>query len=201
MALRAQSFDLNRAYTVEEFELLPEFGNRYDLLDGRLVKRPVPGGEHSYIIDIIRDAIKFFDPKHQLGYSLQETSVRLGPKNAPTPDISYWKAERQVKITAKAGPRPDLAVEVHSPSDLQSAGALASAMLKVEKLIEGGVPIVWVVYPNRRTVEVYHAGRPYQSGPAHILSLADSLDGEDVIPGFKLAVAALFEKESTYQTQ
>jgi Uma2 family endonuclease len=130
MALRAQNYDLNRAYTVEEFELLPEFGDRYDLLDGRLVKRPVPGGEHSYIIDIIRDAIKFFDPKRQLGYSLQETSVRLGPQNAPTPDISYWKAERNIKITAKAGPRPDLAVEVHSPSTYRAPGHWQAPCLK-----------------------------------------------------------------------
>jgi Uma2 family endonuclease len=74
-------------------------------------------------------------------------------------------------------------------------------MLKVEKLLEGGVSIVWVVYPNRQQVEVYHAGRAYQSGPVQTLGLADSLDGEDVIPGFKLTVAALFEKESTYQIQ
>jgi Uma2 family endonuclease len=68
-------------------------------------------------------------------------------------------------------------------------------MLKVEKLLKGGVSIVWVVYPNRRTVEIYHAGRAYQSGPVQTLGLADSLEGEAVIPGFKLAVAALFEKE------
>jgi Uma2 family endonuclease len=74
-------------------------------------------------------------------------------------------------------------------------------MLKVEKLLEGGVSIVWVVYPNRQQVEVYHAGQAYQAGPVQTLGLADSLDGEDVIPGFKLTVAALFEKESTYQIQ
>src|SRR3569832_116354 len=99
MAMRARNLDFERTYTVDEFEELAEFGDRYDLIDGRLVKRPVPGAEHSYIFDIIRDAIKYFDPERLLGYSLQEASVRLVPKNAPTPDISYWKAELQVKIT------------------------------------------------------------------------------------------------------
>ncbi len=193
MTLRARNLDFERIYTVDEFERLAEFGDRYDLIDGRLVKRPVPGAEHSYIIDIIRDAIKYFDPQRRLGYSLQETSIRLDPKNAPTPDISYWKAERHVKITPKAGPRPDLAVEIHSPSDLQSVGALAGAMIKVEKLLAGGVSIVWVVYPDRKQVEVYHAGQAYQAGPVQTLGLTDSLDGENVIPAFSLAVATLFE--------
>lgn len=195
MALRAQDINFERSYTVDEFENLPEFSDRYDLLDGKLVKKAVPGVEHSAIIDIIRDAMKSYDPSRRYGFSLQETSVRLGPKNAPTPDISYWKAERRVKITPKAGPRPDLAVEIHSPGDLQSAGALAGAMVKVEKLVEAGVSIVWVIYPDRQKVEIYHAGRPFGAGPVQTLGPDDNLDGEEIIPGFRLAIATLFETE------
>ncbi len=51
MALQARKLDFERSYTVDEFERLPQFGDRYELLDGRLVIRPVPGGEHSYIIN------------------------------------------------------------------------------------------------------------------------------------------------------
>src|SRR5436305_1612447 len=127
-AMRAH--EMERLYTVEEFEQLAEFGDRYDLIDGRLVKRPVPGGKHSFIIDNIRDALKAFDPKRKLGFSLQEASVRLGPGNAPTPDMSFWKAERGVEISDSAMPLPDLAVEVHSPSDLKGKVKLAGAMVK-----------------------------------------------------------------------
>ena len=66
-------------------------------------------------------------------------------------------------------------------------------MIKVKKLLAGGVSIVWVVYPDRKQVEVYHAGQVYQAGPLQTLGLTDSLDGENVIPGFSLAVATLFE--------
>jgi Uma2 family endonuclease len=180
-----------KEYTVEEFEQLPEFGERYDLIDGKLVKRPMPGHEHPFIIDIIRDAIKAFDPHKELGYSLQEASVNLGERTAPTPDISYWKAERKVKRTKKAAPLPDLAVEVLSPSDVASPAALRSAMVKVTRLINANVPLVWVVNPKLKTVEVYHAG---QRQPVQILHQGEELDGENVIPGFHLAVSDLFEE-------
>jgi Uma2 family endonuclease len=182
---------IDREYTVEEFEQLPEFGERYDLIDGKLVKKPMPAGEHGQIIDIIRDEIKSFDPKKKLGYSLQEVSVRLGPRNAPIPDISYWKAERNVKPSKSAMPLPDLAVEVLSPSDVASLTALKSALVKVRKLIQANVPIVWVVNPKEKTVEVYHAG---QLQPIEVLGEGQELDGENVIPGFKLAVKNLFEE-------
>lgn len=192
MALPARAVPDVRLYTVEEFEQLPEFGERYDLYDGRLVKRPMPAGEHGFVADILRDAIKAFDPKRKLGYSLQEVSVRLGPRNAPTPDISYWKAKRNVKPGKQAMPLPDLAVEILSPGNTVSPSALRSAMIKVYKLVNANVPIVWVINPDRKTVEVYHAGQADQ--PVDILDVDGKLSGEDVIPGFELAVKVLFEE-------
>jgi hypothetical protein len=41
MAVRARVQDYERLYTAEEFEQLPEFGEDYDLIDGRLVKRHI----------------------------------------------------------------------------------------------------------------------------------------------------------------
>ncbi len=41
MALPIGKIDLERIYTVEEYELLPEFGERYELIDGKLVKETV----------------------------------------------------------------------------------------------------------------------------------------------------------------
>lgn len=191
MALPARKIDYQRLYTVEEFEELPEFGDsRYELIDGKLVKRAMPGHEHGWIIDLIRDAIKFFDPKRQLGYSLQEVSVDLGQNTAPTPDISYWTAARAPKVTKKAAPQPDLAVEILSPSDTASREALNSAMIKVYRLLNVGVTVVWVVNPARKIVEVYHAG---QSHPVQVLDETGVLNGETIIPGFTLPVKELFQ--------
>lgn len=192
MAIRLTTHELEKTYTVEEFEQMPEFDDRYELLDGRLVEKPVPAPEHGWIIDLIRDAIKAYDPKRKLGYSLQEVSLRIDSKNVPIPDISYWKASRNVKRIAGAAPLPDLAVEVLSPSDTKSKVTLESAMVKVYRLLTAGVPIVWVVNPKEKKVLVYHTG---QVEPVQTLALDQDLDGEGVIPGFKLPVRTLFEDE------
>ncbi len=190
MVLRASKRDLEQLYTVEEFERLPEFGDRYELVDGRLVKKPMPGYRHGLIIDIIRDAIKEYDSQRKFGHSIQEVSVRIGPRSAPTPDMSYWKAGRNIQITDGAAPLPDLAVEVLSPSDLQSKAALQSAMVKVYRLLTAGVGIVWVVNPKEEIVTIYQAG---QAEPIKKLGLEETLDGGDVIPGFAIGVKRLFE--------
>jgi Uma2 family endonuclease len=88
---------------------------------------------------------------------------------------------------------PDLAVEVASPS--QSAAEMAA---KVQTYLIGGTALVWVFRPEREAVEVW---RPrdlrtrYQDMRAGITLHADSgdtLDGEDVVPGFSCPVAPLF---------
>ena len=49
---------------------------------------------------------------------------------------------------------PDLAVEVVSPND--SADALEEKLDDYQKV---GVPLVWVIYPEPRTVKVFRQGR------------------------------------------
>ena len=200
MALRVNEAEFEQLYTVEQFEQLPEFNDRYDLIDGRLVKRPMPSLGHGTYTGNIRDAFRDYNRTlpTSLGHMAQETSVTLGPRNAPTPDGSFWKAGRLVSggsALKRSAPLPDLAIEVHSPSDLKSKTDLASAMVKVKKLLAAGVPIVWVVYPNKKRVDVYHAEQGFEAGPVYLKGEGEELSGEDVIPGFVLPVSRIFEVE------
>ncbi|HYI15958.1 MAG TPA: Uma2 family endonuclease, partial [Thermomicrobiales bacterium] len=77
----------------------------------------------------------------------------------------------------------DLAVEVVSPSD--SANDVQE---KVREYLDYGVQLIWVVHPIQRTVTVF---RPDRS--AHVFYEEDTLDGGDVLPGFSLSVATIFE--------
>ena len=77
---------------------------------------------------------------------------------------------------------PDLAVEVVSPSD--SAAAVQS---KVEDWLGAGTRLVWVVYPDTRSVTVYRS-----LNEAEVLSEPDALDGAPVLPDFALPVSDLF---------
>lgn len=78
---------------------------------------------------------------------------------------------------------PDLAVDVVSPS-----GNARNLETKVAEYLEAGVRLVWVFYPDSSTVHVYRRG-----SAAARLGPADMLDGEDVLPGFSVPVAEVFD--------
>lgn len=76
---------------------------------------------------------------------------------------------------------PDLAVEVISPGNM--AG---DTHLKVMQLFNAGTRLVWLVYPESRTVVAHTAEG------AVTLTETDTLSGGDVLPGFELRVSEIF---------
>jgi Uma2 family endonuclease len=77
---------------------------------------------------------------------------------------------------------PDLAVEILSPNDDP-----VDVQQKVRDYLEAGSRLVWIVAPRPRTVTVY---RP--DGSARLVREPAGLEGEDVVPGFTLALAELY---------
>jgi Uma2 family endonuclease len=79
---------------------------------------------------------------------------------------------------------PELAVEViFDSSDSQEQSTLRR---KLANYLSAGV-MVWVVDTEQRTIEVYQTGQNVQ-----VLNQTGTLDGGDVLPGFKLAVKDIF---------
>ncbi|HEX7050192.1 MAG TPA: Uma2 family endonuclease [Longimicrobiales bacterium] len=100
------------------------------------------------------------------------------------PDVAYIRRER----TLGAGPErpfrgvPDLAVEIDLTSAKKPGG-----QQRVVDYLEAGVRLVWVVDPRSRTATAY---RP--DGSARLVRPDEALEGEDVVPGFRLPLAELF---------
>ncbi len=178
-----------KIYTSDEFENLPQFDARYELVNGRLAKKPMPGYEHSLIARLILKQYDRFDPDEQIGQMLQEVSTKLDLTNTPTPDLAFWKAENKPARSTKAAPRPDLAIEVWSPRDLKSKKRREEARERIRKYQAAGVSVIWSINPARKIIEIYH---PDQSAPVQTLGINDELDAGEVIPGFKLKVGMLF---------
>jgi Uma2 family endonuclease len=112
--------------------------------------------------------------------------IRRNPDTVRAPDCAFIRKER---IPANGIPKkfwpfaPDLAVEVLSPSDSAS-----DVFEKIDEWLDAGTRLVWLVDPDKKTVTVHAAKRP-----AIKLRLGDTLEGEDVLPGFKLPVADIFD--------
>jgi hypothetical protein len=77
---------------------------------------------------------------------------------------------------------PDLIVDVIAPSHLAY-----EVDAKVEMFLKAGVPLIWVVHPNVRTIRILRG-----DGSAATLREGDELSGEDVLPGFTCPVASIF---------
>lgn len=179
-------------YTADEFEEMAEFDEGCELIDGRIVKKVSTGDAHGLVCFRIIQQFVIFDPQNEKGLFWPGTSVKIGPQNMPIPDLLFIVASRVPKKRSKKALRviPNLAIEVLSPRDYRSQKTLEDWRSKVRMYQVVGVSIVWVINPDDKTVEIYHKG---QLEPVQVLGVKDELSGEDVIPGFKLAVNKLFE--------
>ena len=77
---------------------------------------------------------------------------------------------------------PDLAVEVISKGNTKK-----EIDRKLREYFASGTRLAWVVQPKTRTVEVYTSATDKK-----VLRVRQSLDGGDVLPGFRLSLARLF---------
>jgi len=103
------------------------------------------------------------------------------------PDVSFVRAGRFMNGQIPKGNctiAPDLVVEVISPKDL----AYAIDEKSIEYL-DAGVPLIWIVSPMAKNVRVL---RSASQGGGVILTAADVITGEDVIPGFSCTVGEFF---------
>ncbi len=79
-------------------------------------------------------------------------------------------------------------VRTHDLGEVASPGNTASDMNdKIVQYFEVGVRLVWLVYPKTRTLHVYRSAKE-----VHILDESDTLEGEPVLPGFRLPVREVF---------
>ncbi len=175
----------------------PAFPWRYELVEGRLVRMTPPGFEHGELTQDLSSALHVFSKAQQLGVvTAAETGFRLNlPGIGDTvlaPDIAFTSAARLAGQPARgsAGRRrylraaPDLIVEIASPD--QHRPEMAE---KARRYLSGGVRLSWIVWPVVREVDVWRAG---SNQPVATLTIADTLDGEDGLPGFRYRVAELF---------
>jgi Uma2 family endonuclease len=161
----------------------------FELIDGKWVEKPM-----SNIAGIVEAAVAALVYAHvragRLGIVLgPDAAYRLfGETSTRTrkPDASFVAAGRITPSRDQDGYwpiAPDLAVEVTSPND--GAEDLEE---KLDEYLRAGVRLVWVIYLPTRNVWAY---KP--DGTARLYRTGDTLPGEDVLPGFTVPVAELFE--------
>lgn len=176
--------------TVDLLLDLPDDGFVYEVVEGVLVRVVGSGFDATTIAHYLGVALTVFVQPRRLGVVTGADGVYkfFGAETGLLPDVGFITAAKVVLIVDRSRPlpfAPDLAVEVASPS--QDAAAMAA---KAQAYMTRGTRLIWVVWPQARHIDVW---RPHQpDGPVDTLNTNDTLDGEDVIPGFTHPVSNVF---------
>jgi Uma2 family endonuclease len=168
---------------------MPEIpGKRFELVNGELVEMPGASFYHGLIAALLYRLMFAFATERHLGVAVPDGVayvLQRDPDVVRVPDASFVSTDR---IPEGDGPigffpgAPDIAVEVVSPNDLAR-----EIDRKVQHYLRAGTRIVWVVWTDELAVTVHTPDRI-----ARRLESGESLDGGDVLPGFSVPVAELF---------
>ena len=167
-------------------------GKRYELIRGVLTEKDVATGD-PHAATVLRagsvvlqyaDATDYGDARAgEPGYKLESD-----PDTVRAPDIS-WFAPGRIPPGATGFPEltPDLCIEVSSPSNSRSDRLLSD---KAQMWLDFGAREVWVLNPEDTTVTRYRTNIA-----PNTLAEDDILDGEELLPGFSVAVWQLFRRQ------
>ena len=183
-----------KRYTAEEFweyARLPENEQwRLELEDGRVVETVSSSPLITVIAGRMIHYLNAFVLPNNLGFvTAPDGSFKLAKGRVRQPDCAFISNKRVSRLPREFKLAPDLAVEVVSPNE--------DVLKKVDEYLEAGSQLVWVIYPQERTVHIFRQLEPRWQQ----LSADDTLDGEGVLPGFRLPVSDLFPPDAADSTR
>jgi len=159
---------------------------RVELVRGVLVVREPPGYQHGRVTaELAFQLTRHVKASGTGQVVVGDTGFKVAsdPDTVRGPDIAVLTGERVPDPHTLGFPAlgPDLVVEVLSPNDRPG-----EILAKVGDWLEAGTRLVWVIDPERRVARVYR-----QNGSETIVTEAEQLDGEDVLPGFSSPLASV----------
>lgn len=178
--------------TIKDFEAFivqPEnIGRRFELINGRAIEK-MPTQLHGLIALFLGYLFWSYRERNPIGWFFADARYQMpnDAENARIPDISFIRKERGPVIEEGPAPyMPDLAIEIQSPDDDPK-----EMREKAAYYLANGSRMVWLIFTRKRNrrIEVYRPGQPMLT-----LSMDDTLNGSDVLPGFEVAVKALYEQ-------
>lgn len=173
-------------YTIEDLAAFPDDGRLRELVDGRIVEWDVPSWQHGLFETELASILRNFAREHHLGLVASgEVMSRLrgSRHNARGSDIEFRRRGHIPRDDANAPATltvPDMVVEIVSPSDRADL-----VLEKIQGWRSSGVQLLWYVNPLTGDTTVYQGDR------VTYVSAEETLDGGDVLPGFRIRLRDL----------
>jgi Uma2 family endonuclease len=159
----------------------PEDGFKYEWNDGELIKFVGMNKTQFYIFGVLN---RFFISKNywQQGTLIAEQDVQISGIQMRRPDVAYFSIEQENLMKQGEYEIPEFVIEIISGND--------KANKVEEKTIEyfkAGVKVVWLIYPDNKTVQVYTSLKQ-----AQICTDDDICSAKPVLPDFEIKVSEIF---------
>jgi Uma2 family endonuclease len=175
--------------TAEEYRLLPDNGQRTELVQGRIVPMNMPAPRHGQICSKIDRIVGNYADEHDLGHVVTNDSgvvTRRAPDSVRGADVAFYSYARVPRGPLPEGylpVAPELAFEVKSPGD-----AWTEILTKVTEYLLAGVLVVCVLDPQTQTAHVYSADQA-----PRVFSADEDLVLPEVLGDFRVPVRRFFE--------
>jgi Uma2 family endonuclease len=145
--------------TVEDFLKLPETEPASEYVDGRIIQKPMPQGEHSAIQTELPPAINLVVKPKQIARAFTELRCTFGGRST-IPDISVFTWNRIPRkenggIANAFLIAPDWTIEILSPDQSQT-----KVTKNILHCLKYGTQMGWLIDPDEQSVFVYLPDRP-----------------------------------------
>ena len=144
---------------------------------------PPVGNDSSAKNSILNLELGLWNKIHKKGIVFDSSAgFYLPDSSMKSPDAAWISNERWMKIPEEekrkfAHVTPDFIIELMSPSD-----RLSQLKNKMEKWIENGVLLAWLIVPQSQQVFIYRKDGSVET----IKSFDQKPSGENILPGFEL---------------
>jgi Uma2 family endonuclease len=140
--------------TVADLDIMPDDGNRYELIDGELFVSRAPSIPHQRIVHNLQMALGAYLDHNPIGILIPAPGVIFSDMSSVIPDLVFVGKERQPEVAAgeRLTGAPELVIEVLSPG---AENTRRDRVVKRQLYGKYGVHEYWIVDPEQRAVDVY----------------------------------------------
>jgi Uma2 family endonuclease len=142
-------------WTSSDLELLPENGDRYEIIEGELYMTRAPHWKHQIAIGNISRYLSIWSNETKLGKTIINPGIIFSDENNVIPDLIWISNQRLESCVDESGHftnAPELIIEVLSqkPNDIKR-----DKEIKLKLYSNRGVQEYWIADWQLKQVEVY----------------------------------------------
>lgn len=184
--------DLARKLTYEDYVLIPDDGQRHEIIDGEHYVSPAPFVPHQDLLVELTLRLGGFVKANRLGrFLIAPTDVLLSPYDIVQPDLLFISHHQAAIVGLKnVQGAPDLVIEILSRSTRK-----LDEGIKLQAYERCGVRTYWIFDPSRRGVQPWERTAEGLRPQPFLSAAAGDVLTTPLLPGFELPLAELFEEQ------